>query len=145
MRALVKDGRRYLYAVNRDYYPVKVDVAFSAAPKVAQDLATGEKMDLPQRWSVVLGPYELRSFTFAPEIEIAGFATTPPEDIVRALREEATLALAAFGKVRKAGKLVPGMDELEQRMRTALASGKLAWLRRALTSYIARRCRALSA
>ncbi len=145
MRTLVQDGRRYLYAVNRDYYPVNVDVAFSAAPKAVRDLATGEKMDLPQRWSVVLGPYELRSFTLAPDVEISGFAATPPEDIVRGLREDANLALAAFGKVRKAGKLVPGMDELEQRIRAALANGKPAWIRRALMSHIVRKCRALSA
>ena len=29
VRTLVHDGRRYFYAVNRDYYPVKVDVAFT--------------------------------------------------------------------------------------------------------------------
>ena len=83
VRTLVHDGRRYFYAVNRDYYPVKVDVAFSAAPKQAEDLATGEKMDLPQQWSLVLGPYELRSFAVAPEVEITGFTATPPENIVR--------------------------------------------------------------
>ncbi|MBU4272261.1 MAG: family 10 glycosylhydrolase [Planctomycetes bacterium] len=141
LRALAYDGRRYFYAVNRDYYPVKVDVAFSARPKGAEDLATGERLDLPQRWSVVLGPYELRSLAVAPETEIVGFKATPPEDVVRGLRAETEQALAAFGKVRAAGKSLPGMDELEKRIRAALADGKPAWLRRALASYIVRKAK----
>ena len=145
VRSLVHDGRRYFYAINRDYYPVKIDVAFNAAPKQAEDLATGEKMDLPQQWSLVLGPYELRSFAVAPETEISRFAATPPEHIVRELHEEAEQALAAFARVRAAGKSVPGTDEMEKRIRAALADGRLAWLRRALSSYIVRKCRASAA
>jgi hypothetical protein len=144
VRTLVHNGRRCFYAVNRDYYPVKVDVAFNAAPKAAEDLATGEKLDLPQQWSLALGPYELRSFAVAPEVEIVRFTATPPESIVRELRRETELALAAFAKLRAAGKSVLGMDDMEKRMRAALADSRVAWLRRALTSYIVRKCRALT-
>ena len=44
---------------------------------------------------------------------------------------------------RASAHRIPAMDELEQRIREALAAGRLAWLRRALTSYLARECRAL--
>ena len=69
------------------------------------------------------------------------FAATPPEPIVTQLRSEAEQTLAAIAKARAAGTPVPGMDEIERGIRAALAAGRLAWLRRALTSYIARRCR----
>jgi hypothetical protein len=143
VRTLVHNGRRYFYAVNRDYYPVKVDVAFGTAPKAAEDLATGEKLDLPKQWSLALGPYELRSFAVALEVEIVRFTATPPESIVRELRRETELALAAFAKLRAAGKSVLGMDDLDTRLRAALADSRVAWLRRALTSYVVRKCRAL--
>ena len=48
-----------------------------------------------------------------------------------------------FEKVRDAGKFVPGMVQLDARMRSALAEGRMAWLRRALTSYIVRKCKSL--
>jgi hypothetical protein len=143
MRTLVCDGRRYFYLVNRDYYPEKVDVTFSAAVKAAEDLSTGQKSDLPQQWLVELGPYELRSFAVAPDVQITGFTVTPPEQIVRDLRRDAEQALDTFAKVRAASKSVPGMDKLEARIRDALANDRYAWLRRALTSYIVRKCRAL--
>lgn len=144
MRELVRDGRRYFYAVNRDYYPVKVDVAFSNVARRAEDLATGEKMDLPQEWPLVLGPYELRSFAVGPETEITGFTASPPDSIAKSLRQEGELVLAAMAKLRTAGQAIAGMDEMEERLRAALAAGRFAWLRRAMTGYVVRKCRALA-
>jgi hypothetical protein len=144
VRTLVRAGRRYCYAVNRDYYPVKLDVTFNVKPMAAEDLATGQKIDLPQQWLFTLGPYELRSFALAPDAEIVRFQATPPEQIARALKEEADLALTALDKARKAGKPLAGMDAMEQQIRAAVGDGRLAWLRRALTSYIVRKCRAMT-
>ncbi len=143
VRTLVYEGRRYIYAINRDYYPVKVEASFNDAPKDLTDLSTGEKLHAAQTCSCVLGPYELRSFSVAPEIEITGFKALPPEAIVQQLQKEGEEALAAIQKVRTAGKSVPGMNEIEPKIKDALAHGKWAWLRRALTSYIVRKCRTL--
>ncbi len=143
VRTLVYEGRRYIYAINRDYYPVNVEAAFNNAPKDLTDLSTGEKITATQTYTFVLGPYELRSFTAAPETEITGFKAAPPDAIVQQLRKEAAEALAAFQKVRTAGKTVPGMNEIEPKIQEALVQGKWAWLRRALTSYIVRKCRTL--
>ena len=44
VRTLVWDGRRYFYAVNRDYYPVNVEMVFSGKPTDAEDLAIGKKI-----------------------------------------------------------------------------------------------------
>ena len=145
MRALARDGVRYFYLVNREYYPIEVEVAFSRSPREAHDLTTRRTVRAAKRWRVILGPYELRTFTIAPEIEIAGFQPHPPEDIVRSLTEEGEAVLRDVGRVRAAGQFIPWMDELEQGMRSAIAEGRLAWLRRALTGYTARKCREVAA
>ena len=143
VRTLVQDGKRYVYAVNRDYYPVQVEMSFSGRPSGAVELSTGERLDIPQRWSFTLGPYELRSLAVGPATEIVGFTATAPQPIVAQLRADAEQTLAAMAKAQASGKSVPGMDMMAKRIRDALASGRLAWLRRALTSYIARKCREL--
>ena len=56
------------------------------------------------------------------------------------LRERAHRALDAIAAVREAGKFIPGMDEMALRIPEALEQGHLAWLRRALTGYIIRKC-----
>lgn len=144
VRTLVQDGRRYIYCVNRDYYPVQVDLRLANGTGKATDLATNQPIDAPAAWQLTLGPYELRSFAVTPQTEITGFTATPPDAIVRQLRDEAEQALATFGKLRTAGQSVAGMNEIEPRMRAALADGRFATLRRMLTSYIVRKCRALS-
>jgi hypothetical protein len=144
VRTLIKKGRRYFYAVNRDYYPVTMELVFKTVPKGLRDLASGQNLDAPQRWSFALGPYELRSFTVDPENDLTGFTATVPPEISKALVEETERDFDAFAKVRAAGKLIPGMDEMEVRMRAALADERFAWLRRALSGYIVRECRAIA-
>ena len=141
VRTVVWDNRRYIYAVNRDYYPVNVQMVFNSTPTDAEDLAIGKKLTPDDLASFVLGPYELRSFSVGSEIEVAQFDAAPPQPIVTRLRTEAEQTLTAIAKARAGGTPVPGMDEIERGIRAALAAGWLAWLRRALASYIARRCR----
>jgi hypothetical protein len=144
VREVTQDGRRYFYVVNRDYYPVKMDMQFNAKPAQIEDLATGEKIDAPQTWSWTIGPYELRSFAMSPNVELQDFAATPPEVIVSALKAETEQVLAKFQKLREVNKLVPGTDKLERRIRDAVTKAKYAWLRRALASYIVRKSQSLS-
>jgi len=140
VRTLCGDARRHFYAVNRDYYPVTVLITFNRDPSDLRDLATGESVKASRRWRLALGPYQLRSFAVAPDAEIVEFAATPPENVAKVLAEEAECAFRAFEDARRRGLCIPGMDEFETRMRAALAEGRLAWLRRALTSYITRKC-----
>lgn len=144
LRTLLHDGRRYLYAVNRDYYPVKVAISLSGRAKGAVDLATGEKLNLPADWELTLGPYELRSFALPKRVEVGSFTATPPESIEQGLRQDAECALAALAKAKAAGQPIPGLAEMEQRIRAALAAKKWAWLRRALTSYTVRKCQQIN-
>jgi len=55
-----------------------------------------------------------------------------------------TEEIAKFAKVRAAGRYIAGLDRMEQRIRAAMADGRFAFLRRALTGYHARKCRELA-
>jgi hypothetical protein len=140
VRTLAHNGVRYLYAVNREYYPVDVRISFNGPVRDLRDLATGEPMAGGDAWQGTLGPYELRAFGLPPDATVSGFAASPPADVIKALVADAENAFGTFARARTKGRRVPGMDEIEERMRSALAEGRYAWLRRALTGYIVRHC-----
>jgi len=139
VRTLVDGNRRYFYVVNRDYYPISIEITFSGAPTGLHDLANGQPVGAAQNWKWEIGPYELRSFSMDPGVGITGFTAVAPADIVKGLSDQARQTFAAFHKLRDSGKHIPGMDSLESRLRAALADSRWAWVRRALTSYIARK------
>ncbi|HOZ49491.1 MAG TPA: hypothetical protein PLO37_16155 [Candidatus Hydrogenedentes bacterium] len=139
MRTLCKDGRRYVYVVNRDYYPVEVRVEFDAKPSGLRDLASGERIDASECWVISMGPYALRSFSVDEGVGVVGFTASVPPEIAAGLAQQAEAAFGRFAEARSSGKHIPGMDELERDMRDALAQGRFAWLRRALTGYIVRK------
>jgi hypothetical protein len=144
VRTLVREERRYFYAVNRDFYPIELELTFSKAPGKVVDLSTNEILHPSKRWRFVLGPYELRSYTVAPDVGVVGFLAMPPKDIVDRLTAEAREALELIEKTRADGKFIPGMDELQDGIRSAVTQGRLAWLRRALNGYVVLRCRELA-
>jgi len=144
VRTLVRDDRRYFYVVNRDFYPIELEVTFSANPGEVVDLSTNETLHPSESWRFVLGPYELRSYAVAPDVRVVEFKAAPPKDIVDRLTAEAREALGLIKQVRAAGKELPGMDAISSGMRSALEEGRLAWLRRALNGYVVLRCRELS-
>ena len=140
VRSAIHEGKRYFYAVNREYYPVPVTIRFNAPPEGLTNLATGDPLDAPETWSIVLGPYELRSFAAAAAVGIASFHATPPEEVRESLIEGTDRACEAIATVRRQNRFVPGMDALEHEMRAAVKEGRVAWLRRALSSYVVRKC-----
>ncbi len=141
VRTLVADGQRYLYAVNRDYYPVAVTVTLGTAPKWLRDLADGREWPAVRVLDLVLEPYGLRTFALPAEVVVEGFCAVPTGEVKAALCAEAGEALAAIAQVRANGRWVPGMDELAARLRAAVADGRLALVRRLLGSYIVRQAR----
>ncbi len=143
VRQLVKDDKRYFYLVNRDYYPVKVRVQFSTETDALYDLATGEIASTKQTWSLVMGPYELKSMTIPTDVDIVGFSAEAPAEIAAATIAEARQAICNIQAVKHSGKMVAGMDKMADRIESAIAEGKLAWLRRALAGYIVCKCAAL--
>jgi len=77
VRTLVCDGKRYLYLVNRHHRPVSVEAQLSKTDGKATDLSTNEEVEAPARWPITLGPYQLRSFGLAPEVEVTGLSIIP--------------------------------------------------------------------
>lgn len=140
-RALVRGDRRYFYLVNRDYYPVRVEVLFDRSPAKLMDLATGEALRASRRWELLVGPYELRSFAVDANVQITGFVPKPPADVADALLADARQAVRDLDAIRAGGRFIPGMDELRRGIVAGISERRLAWLRRALSSYIVRKCR----
>jgi len=127
--------------VNRDYYPVRVELAFDRSPGKLRDLATGDNLHASRRWQLMLAPYELRSFAVARDVGLAGFRAEPPPAIATALLADGRKAVSDLDAARAAGRVIPGMDEMRCDIEHAIAAQRLAWLRRALSSYIVRKCR----
>jgi len=142
VRSFLHDGKRYFYLVNRDYYPVKVELVFDRSPGSAKDLATGENLRVARQMEVILGPYQLRSFAVVPEVDITGFVAQPPAEIAETLLADGRSAVRQFEELRTKGMFIPGMDEMQRGIESAIVEGRLAWLRRALSGYIVRQCRA---
>lgn len=141
VRTLLHNGKRYFYLVNRDYYPVRVALEFTRSPGKVQDLSKGTTLRASRHWELTLGPYELRSFAIAHHVGLAGFTPKAPADIADALLADGRQALRDLDAARAAGWLIPGMEEMRDDIERAIATQRLAWLRRALTSYIVRKCR----
>jgi hypothetical protein len=139
VRTLVHDGRRYLYLVNREYYPVKVRVTFDRPARLS-DLRSQETIEAGREWSVTLAAYELLSLTLAPAVVPTSFHATPPGDVVTALEADARKALADLDAAAR-GLFIPGAEQMRLGIATALAEGRLAYLRRALNSYAVRKAR----
>jgi len=144
VRTLIADGRRYFYLVNREYYPVDVEIHFDKAIKKVTELATGDTNKAGKKWSVKLGPYELKSLAVEAKVGIVDFGVKIPSKIVSGLMKDAANALKAVEKVKKLGKEVPGMDRMAERINQAMKDKRYAWLRRALTGYTIRKCLEIS-
>lgn len=140
VRTLVHGGRRYLYLVNRESYPVAVRVAFDRPARLS-DLCSHEPIDAGREWSLTLDAYQLRSLTLAPDIAATGFRATPPSDVVAAFNVDARQALADLDAAATRGLFIPGAEQIRRGIEKALAEGRLAYLRRALTSYAVRKAR----
>jgi hypothetical protein len=131
VRTLVDEGRRYLYLVNREYYPIGVELRLTSPAGKATNLATGQAVDVGPQWKVTLGPYEMQSFALAPESQVAGFTAAPSPDVVAQLTREAAAVLEKIRAGRSAGgRPSPNAAQI----RTALEEGRLAALRQLLES-----------
>ncbi|MFZ2657850.1 MAG: family 10 glycosylhydrolase [Victivallales bacterium] len=142
VRTLVHGGKRFLYLVNREHYPVTVDISFDRKAGTMTDLATGDiKKISNDSWQIILTGYELRSFALSKDVSITGFSLTPPAEILSKIREEAESSLRAIENARIKGHYVAGMDIMESEIKRAVGTGRLSWLRHALSGYIVLKCK----
>ncbi len=107
VRTLVDGGKRYVYLVNREYYSIDVVVRLSHVAGRTTNLSTGAETDTVETWPIALGPYELQSFAFSPQVEIADFIAATPPDIVAQLRRDAETVLEKIKAKQSAGQKLP--------------------------------------
>jgi hypothetical protein len=143
VRTLVCDGVRYLYLVNREYYPVKAAIRFKNEPGKGVDLASDKAFRIPSNWEISLQPFELKSFRLAATTAIDGHMVSIPADIEKALMERTEKALNQVQQLQNNNLALPvGTEQLLPKIREAMARKEYAWLRHALDSYAVRKCAA---
>lgn len=135
VRTLVDGGQRYLYLVNREYYPSDVTLRLKNPSGKTLDLVTRAKTPTAETWSLSLGPYELKSFALPPNVEIAGLTVTPPPEVIAQLNRNAKTVLANIQAKKAAGeKLPPDTDNLASAIQFTLEHGHVTGLRQLLES-----------
>lgn len=140
VRSLVSNGKRYLYLVNREYYPVKMKLQFNQKSNHLTDLASGESIKTSGEMDLTLGPYELCSFGMLPESEVIGFSATVPSEIISQLNQQLATAKVVLENLNKAKIDLPvGAGKLLSEIEIALKEGRYALVRRALDSYPVRK------
>jgi len=128
------EQKRYLYLVNREYYPVSVTVTLNREAAL-YDLSDGSSLRAPAHWDIVLQPYELRSFSMDPDTIPAGFTVEIPAAIEEELRHDAVTALQAIATARASGHHIAGLDRIEAGLRHSMENSRYALLRHLLTGY----------
>ena len=116
----------YFYAVNREQYPVVVDITLKNAPQITR-LGTGEAITPAAGGALRLEllPYELRAFKTTANAEIASTATTVPNDKIEAAWYR--LAFAQDLAMRLDGDLAKAFTADERAgFRTQLAAARQA-------------------
>jgi hypothetical protein len=82
----------YFYAVNREQYPVRIDIALKAPANLVR-LGNGEKLSVQNGiLSLELQPYELRAYRAPSGERIVSATTVIPEDKLQAVRNRLAFA-----------------------------------------------------
>ena len=141
VRRQVSGDKQYLYLVNREYYPVKVNLKFGKTTNQLTDLVTNRNIKTTNEWIITLNPYELRSFVMDPKSEVVSFSATPPAEIVAMLNQLYSKAKDNINLLNKAKTELPfGASKLLSEIGEGIKAGRYAWVRRALDSYPIRKC-----
>jgi hypothetical protein len=136
IRSSVINGERYLYMINREYYPVEVAVCFNTNTSQLTDLTNSEKIKANKDWHLTLQPYELRSFKMSPVDEINHFTTTIPPEIITDLSSKVLHVETLTDYLQKKNISLPvGTEQLLSNIRIALKEGRYAYAQHGLNSY----------
>ena len=135
VRTLADGGKRYVYLVNREYYPSDVTVTLTNMTGKIANLSDNSKQPATATWSLKLEAYELRSFALAPEVRIAGFTVKLPADILAQLARDAETVLEKIKVKQAAGEKLPAdTNGLASEIQNALKQSHWAALRHLLES-----------
>ncbi len=135
VRTLVDGGKRYVYLVNREYYPGDVTVTLTNATGKIVNLSDNSRQSATSTWNLKLGAYELQSFALAPEVGIAGFSVKLPADIIAQLSCDAEAVLKKIESKQSAGEKLPAdTNGLAAAIQSTLKQRQWAALRQLLES-----------
>jgi len=143
IRELEDADNKYLYFINRDYYPVTILLCFDQKPVNMMEIGSLKIFNPRTEFELILGPYELRAFISSEHIHIQDFTITIPKNIEDHLRADSEDAIKIITQVEEKGFDIPGMKFIQDFIPKLLEEKKYAKLRRVLTSYIVRKARAL--
>lgn len=147
VRALVYNGQRYIYAVNRDYYDIhlKIDSRGKNSSNVI-DLLTGEKFPVRAGGSVEcnLGPYRLQVWAGDLGFDPVGFQVTIAPEVSQPLEQRALQTRKMLVSLKNAEKKIPGTAAMISTLDQCIQARAYAKLLRVLTSYIVRKAEELS-
>jgi hypothetical protein len=138
LRTLVDGGQRCVYMVNRDYYPVRVQLKPCSGDRaVLTDTVGGQEIVIDRTAEIVLSPYQLRTFVLPSGERVEATAFTIPQEIEGQLVRQAMEFLGQVEELRKKGAVPAGGDRMAEGVRESLDRRWYARLRRQLTSYAA--------
>ncbi|MFX0100725.1 MAG: hypothetical protein ACFFCS_14210 [Candidatus Hodarchaeota archaeon] len=157
VRTCVSNDERYIYAVNRECFPIGVKIEFKTSyykknPDENEskfhllDLATNEATVLSTkdaRITETLGPYGLIAWKCLPAMEPVSFEIEISPDIIQELETRASETLKLLDFHVKGKNKVPGSTKMISIIENCLQEKKHAKLRRALTSYVVRKAEEL--
>ncbi len=136
VRTLVCKGKRYLYLVNREYYPIKIKLLFNKQANQLTDQVTGKMIQASDESVIELGPYQLRSLCTLPETEITDFSATIPEEIKTELANKFKAIKASIDKLKKARVELPlSLEKTLNEIDLAIKDGRCSGARRLMNSY----------
>jgi hypothetical protein len=146
VRTLIYANRRYIYAVNRDYYLVQIKIHFDhSKPGSLKDPIQNTQfmVDPAGSLATVLSPYGLNVWIGDEHLNPTGFTISVPSEVQAGIEHRILQARSLLTSIRKVEKNLPGTTELLQTIDRCLATHAYAKLQRILTSYIVRKAEAL--
>jgi hypothetical protein len=143
VRTLVKDNVHYLYLINREYYPINVELKIDRPGVSAIDLASQQIISSEPSVKLTLGAYELKAFSLPVDAKIENFTVQPPIAVVQKLTANAQTALKKIRQVQTKGFFITGLDKIVADIESALKQYHWSRLRHLLTSYPVFKCNEL--
>lgn len=145
VRTAVHEGRRYIYLVNREWYPIQVTLVLQGKIEPVLDLAKEQELPASDALVIDLGGYGLRALATSPSVDVVDSSVVPPVDIVESLTSHASIVQERILELQAGGRHLAGLSTISTRIADAVNHRHYALLRRLLTSYPARKAMELEA
>jgi hypothetical protein len=135
----VRRWKDRFYAVNREFYPIKLEFSFSADKFELLNLADNKSVTVNKSLSLEIAPYGLLSFKLPENVELKAVKSTVSPEIIKWLKKRLDNLNRAIAYVEANGGTVPRVkNELawfKGELKKAWETGRYFRLRKLLDSY----------